>query len=594
MPTPNRFLFRATLNGTLNATSLGLFVSDGTSAGTTLLKTFPADNPDPLPGGFRQLGAKVVFTATTPATGAELWVTDGTPAGTTLLRDIMPGATGSSIALLPASIVSPTPGTVLFVANDGTTGSELWVTDGTAAGTTLLKDIFPGTSPGNPVAFAQLGGQILFQATGDNQHAVELWRTDGTAAGTVQVNSGSFPAYPRSITPLGNGPRALFNAYGDSIGQELWVTDGTTAGTVLVKDLTPGVPSSNPRDFVSLGTTGRALFAADTATVNNSPAARLWSTDGTAAGTYEVKPGLLYTSTGGNSITMLGTKALFWADDGTGQALWSTDGTAGNAVRLSTSPNAPASGSPNDGYGGTYPSVFTPLGASKLLFWANAGTYATPWVTDGTASGTVQLGSEYLGNTYGFAVVGSQAYFNADGFNSSGHELYVTDGTVAGTRLAANINPMANGGSNPQQFLVLNNQLYFQGDDGTHGAELMTATIFGTSLVTDIYAGFAASEPRGLTAVFLPCFAAGTAIATPGGRRGPSRSLHAGDTVVDRVRGGPHHRLGGAAQRVVPLGACPPGGPVAGAHPAPRVRARLAIGHCCASRPTMRCSWTAR
>ncbi len=524
MPTPNRFLFRATLNGTLNATSLGLFVSDGTAAGTTLLKTFPNDNPDPLPGGFRQLGTKVVFIATTLATGAELWVTDGTAAGTVLLRDIAPGTTGGSIALLPAAIDSPTPGTLLFVANDGTTGRELWVTDGTAAGTKLLKDIFPGTSPSNPAEFVRLGSQILFQATADNNRYLALWRTDGTASGTVQIVPDLFPFSAKNITALGTTGRALFNAFGDQIGQELWVTDGTTAGTVLLKDLLPGLSSSDPRNFLSLGATGRVVFVADTALVGGSPTARLWSSDGTAAGTYEIKAGLTYTNTGANVVAALGAKALFWADDGTGQALWSTDGTAGNAVRLTTGPNAPAANYSNDGSG--Y-GVFTALG-SKLLFWDNANnTYASPWVTDGTPAGTFQLGSEFLGNTSGFAVIGSQAYFNADGFNFSGNELYTTDGTVAGTRLLQNINPMANGSSSPQQFVVLNGQLYFQANDGTHGAELMSLS----GLVTDIYPGFAPSAPRGLTAVFLPCFAEGTGIRTPGGRRAVE-ALRLGDMVL--------------------------------------------------------------
>ena len=65
---------------------------------------------------------------------------DGTAAGTSLLKDINGGG-GSS----PAYITSLGNGSALFRAYDGTNGSELWITDGTAAGTSLLKDIRTGS-----------------------------------------------------------------------------------------------------------------------------------------------------------------------------------------------------------------------------------------------------------------------------------------------------------------------------------------------------------------------------------------------------------------------------------------------------------------
>ena len=71
----------------------------------------------------------------------------------------------------------------LFIANDGVSGNELWVTDGTAAGTSLFKDINPGLADSNPDELTALGdGRFLFAASGTNGR--ELWITDGTAAGT--------------------------------------------------------------------------------------------------------------------------------------------------------------------------------------------------------------------------------------------------------------------------------------------------------------------------------------------------------------------------------------------------------------------------
>jgi ELWxxDGT repeat protein len=75
--------------------------------------------------------------------GIELWKSDGTTAGTVLVKDINPGSSDSS----PASLTNFN-GTLYFRANDGVNGYELWKSDGTAAGTVLVKDINPGSSGG--------------------------------------------------------------------------------------------------------------------------------------------------------------------------------------------------------------------------------------------------------------------------------------------------------------------------------------------------------------------------------------------------------------------------------------------------------------
>src|SRR6185295_10805549 len=76
--------------------------------------------------------------------------------------------------------------TLYFAANDGTHGLELWKTDGTEAGTLLVKDIRPGLSSSGPDDFTVVGSVIFFRAD-DGVHGYELWKTDGTAAGTGLV-----------------------------------------------------------------------------------------------------------------------------------------------------------------------------------------------------------------------------------------------------------------------------------------------------------------------------------------------------------------------------------------------------------------------
>jgi len=85
--------------------------------------------------------------------GTELWKTDGTSQGTELIKDIDDTAAGAGSEPFPLTFMYQVPPTVngdlgskyLFVADDGSSGLEPWVSDGSAAGTVILKDISAGT-----------------------------------------------------------------------------------------------------------------------------------------------------------------------------------------------------------------------------------------------------------------------------------------------------------------------------------------------------------------------------------------------------------------------------------------------------------------
>ncbi len=327
------------VNGTLFfADVLGydaLWKSDGTADGTVLLKQFDFD--DILVGGeairnLTNVDGTLFFTDYNDTDGMELWKSDGTADGTTLVTDIYPGGYGGGYYTGPdpnssyPSNLTNVNGTLFFRADDGTDGRELWKSDGTAAGTVLVKDIYPGSSS-DPYSLTNFNGSLFFSAN-DGTTGWELWTSDGTAAGTVLVKDIN-PSYggssPANLIDL-NGT-LFFVADDGANGRELWKSDGSAAGTVLVKDIVAG-GSSLPNNLTNVN--GTLFFVAD----DGANGRELWKSDGTAAGTVLVKDiNSGSASSTPISLTNVSGVLFFKADDGTGVwKLWQSDGTADGTV----------------------------------------------------------------------------------------------------------------------------------------------------------------------------------------------------------------------------------------------------------------------
>lgn len=214
----NDIYFRSD-NGT--GSGYGLWKSDGTPGGAVLLK--PDIVPGTLGGNFAVLNNKIYFSVFDYTNGSELWVSDGSDPGTYMVKNIYPDNGGILSSGAPNHLVVYNS-KLYFNAVDPTRGAELFESDGTASGTQLVKDIFPGTTGSNPENITVFKGLMYFTCatTGD------LWQSDGTTAGTQQVKV--LLPYSRIA---GNFNGKLY--FTNNFDYLLWESDGTTAGTGPMK-----------------------------------------------------------------------------------------------------------------------------------------------------------------------------------------------------------------------------------------------------------------------------------------------------------------------------------------------------------------------
>lgn len=233
---------------------LELWKSDGTAGGTVMVKDINQSlYPGTSPAYLTNVGGTLFFTAYDSTNGTELWKSDGTDAGTVLVKDINQGEVGSNPIWLTAI-----GGKLYFAADDGTYGYQLFVSDGTVGGTSSLKTINLTVSKNafdpytNPM-FTEMNGVAFFVAD-DGSTGMELWKSDGTPAGTMQVKDINPGATSSSITNLLSSNGTLYFVANDGAsGAELWQSDGTAAGTVMAADVLAGSSGSNPTFMVTNG-----------------------------------------------------------------------------------------------------------------------------------------------------------------------------------------------------------------------------------------------------------------------------------------------------------------------------------------------------
>jgi ELWxxDGT repeat protein len=193
------------------------------------------------PADLVALGNTLIFGAynNTTSTSA-LWVRTGIQADPAAIHEVQPGAQSSISAGYPSYRFHDAGSQLYFVGYDAAAGSELWRSDGSAAGTFRVKDINTGDASSSPSEFTTVGNMLFFVAD-DGSNGRELWKSDGTETGTVLVQNikpGSLGSNPHSLTGIGD---TLYFVVDDgATGQELWQSDGTASGTRRVTDLGTG------------------------------------------------------------------------------------------------------------------------------------------------------------------------------------------------------------------------------------------------------------------------------------------------------------------------------------------------------------------
>ena len=470
--------------------------------------------------------------------GVELHVIDAATLTPRMVRDIVPGSASS----VPTQLTAV--GNKLYFDADDITGAgrELWVSDGTEAGTMLVVDSLQGTDlygaplDGAPTLLGSIGSDLMFTTTNGNQDR-ELWisnATQMTAQELLNINTATGDANARRFQQVGD--KLYFTANDGVNGDAIWVADTTTGDVSMVVDVSPSSTDSirgmtvippqafgDTEDILFFNNTGGTTGAVYTSDVN-----------GNLTQLSDLMP--VEFNNEGDMFRFVSPSQLYYfvTDDSlNGEEIWATSGFAPATLQFDV----------NGGSGDSTPRELIEF-QNELYFVATAGSGRELYrVTNGnpTVVSDIDPGGD-SSNPAELTVVGNQLFFSASngtGNNDNGRELYVStggtanlfadirsgrnssspfnltnvDGTlyfaanngndgvephrVTGSSVTqvANINPT--GSSNPVNFMSALGSVFFAADNGTDGSELFKTdgSPGGTVQIADVQPGSGGSAP---------------------------------------------------------------------------------------------------
>ena len=373
--------------------------------GTEGFSSFNDSNPSQL----LVFRGKVFFVAQEPSSGSEIWVSDGTGPGTDLLVDACRENCPTP------KIVGKSSNFVFWVAN-----GRLWRSDGTRSGTQPLHpdtlQVFP---EGNGGSFAFLDDILYFE--GCTPGSCALWRTDGTTAGTRVVTELASERDTQSIAALkAVAGRLLLVSYSFGSSSFLWTSNGTSAGTSVVRQL-----PSPPDKIVAAG---NHLFMV-MPPVSGTAEEELWASDGTATGTLMLARFRLFDSGEIAWLKPIGNRVYFVANTvALGEEIWRSDGTPQGTERVTSFGfHAPFRGF-------LQPDQLEEIG-NQVIFFATDGLSGLKlWAAEGIQQPPLPLTEACPGCDSGSRLARLDRRVLFGGFDAAhGSELWTTDGTAAGT-----------------------------------------------------------------------------------------------------------------------------------------------------------------
>jgi ELWxxDGT repeat protein len=468
-------------NGTANNAGQGLWRTTGTNASTELVSSFSGS----IISNIVSMGGSMYFLVNANGGARYLYKSDGIPGGTT--------AAIATFYFINQPALNVVNSKLVFIAEGtATSGEQLWASDGTSAGTTMIQDL-NGTSTSDVSAnyFTVIGFKLYFSARDAGVNKTDLWVTDGVATNKVSFPSpGAYGPQPRYLTNY-NGT-LIMSADDSRYGIEPFKYDGISTPT-LVKDIIPGTNGSYPSDFTVFTPAGGGgtQFAFNAENPLSSIYTTLWKSDGTTttsiANTNQVRnckkffalsTGILFfESTSG------GTPSLYFTDGNSAYFLKNIRPFADSQMEYMCNANGQLFFSANDGEHGKelWRSYYTGTGA----------TFVTEMVSD------INIQNDGSAPTDLWPLGPSILFSGDDG--EHGRELMgTTSNPNAFTVFDINPGLPSSGAS---KIKAVGGNFYFSADDGTNGRELWKTNLSNTAIVQNISFGNFNSNPDYFTDV---------------------------------------------------------------------------------------------
>lgn len=201
----------------------------------------------------KNIGGTIYFAGYSSEFQGELWKTDGTFAGTVMVKDISVNNTNPFRQSSIHKIFNKVGNNVYFSANDGLNGIELWKTSELTGNTEMIADINVGNNNNfGPDSFTEVNNTIYFtQNTSETPGNTQIWKTNGIETGTIQITS--LPTGYLSLEELFYKNNIIyFSLYSPALGMELWKLNTIDDTYSLVADIAKGTAGSGPGGFVEL------------------------------------------------------------------------------------------------------------------------------------------------------------------------------------------------------------------------------------------------------------------------------------------------------------------------------------------------------